>query len=68
MLSPRPKFLLSVITIAAAGSSCTFESTTPGINANAAVSGSAYSPPPVVLLLERILVLYSQFQRHLNSL
>ena len=50
MLSPRPKFLLSVITIAAAGnSSCTFESTTPGINANAAVSGSAYSPPPSCL-------------------
>ena len=36
--------------IAAAGnSSCTFESTTPGINANAAVSGSAYSPPPSCL-------------------
>lgn len=36
--------------IAAAGnSSCTFESTTPSINANAAVSGSAYSPPPSCL-------------------
>ena len=35
--------------IAAARSSCTFESTTPSINANAAVSGSAYSPPPSCL-------------------